>query len=50
VFVVGGRLLWRAAPQAGQRMSCAWLSLYGPSDCRQLQCHAAGFAFILLFG
>jgi hypothetical protein len=24
--------------------------LYGPSECRQLQCHAAGFAFIRLFG
>jgi hypothetical protein len=37
-------------PQAGQRVSCAWLSLHGPSGCRQLQCHAAGFAFIRLFG
>jgi hypothetical protein len=42
--------LWRATPQAGQRLSCAWLSLYGPSGCRQLQCHAPGFAVILLFG
>jgi hypothetical protein len=40
--------LWRATPQAGQRVSCDGLSLYGPSGCRQLQCHGAGLAFIRL--
>jgi hypothetical protein len=47
VFARAVGSLWRATPQAGQRTSRAWLSLYGPSGCRQLQCHAAGFAFIL---
>jgi hypothetical protein len=42
--------VWRATPQAGQRVSSPSLSLYGPSECRQLQCHAAGLAFIRLFG
>lgn len=50
VFAPAVGSLWRATPQVGQRVSCAWLRLYGPSGCRQLQCHGVGFAFIRRFG
>jgi hypothetical protein len=50
VFAAAVGSMWRATPQAGQRVSCWWLSLYGPSGWRQLQCQGVGFAFIRRFG